>query len=188
MSLRFRSWEINFHFRFSFEVRSRNGPAELASPGGGEAEKSPMVRQGPVRVKEGRLRNCCGEVGVLTESTLALYKSQASLFIELLSAVSTIVLPDRTGKTTSPRYSVGLDVTLPRMFVHRVHVGFDHVSGKYTGVPLEWAHIVEQPPPYKRALPQVPQANARPVPQANIPEDVKSDEISDPYDNYGFAL
>lgn len=93
------------------------------------------------------------------------------------------------------------------MFVHRVHVGFDHVSGKYTvgvpyfffddqrllkymnqGVPLEWAHIVEQPPPYKRALPQVPQANAQPVPQANIPEDVKSDEISDPYDNYGFAL
>ncbi|KAJ7213286.1 hypothetical protein C8J57DRAFT_1397796 [Mycena rebaudengoi] len=210
MSLRFRSWEINFHFRFSFEVRSRNGPAELASPGGGEAEKSPMVRQGPVRVKEGRLRTAAVKWVVLTESTLALYKSQGPgqrprVVISLRDVTSVertednhhdLILEIRgpkryllkfkndnelyDWKDDISRYSVGLDVTLPRMFVHRVHVGFDHVSGKYTGVPLEWAHIVEQPPPYKRALPQVP--------QANIPEDVKSDEISDPYDNYGFAL
>ncbi|KAJ7204596.1 hypothetical protein C8J57DRAFT_1302577 [Mycena rebaudengoi] len=157
-----------------------------------------MVRQGPVRIKEGRLRTAALKWVVLTESTLALYKSQGPgqrprVVISLRDVTSVertednhhdLILEIRGSKRyllkfendnelydwkdDISRYSVASNVTyLTSSFVHRVHVGFDHVSGKYTGLPQAWAHIVEQPPPYKRAYQQVP--------QANIPIDVKSD-------------
>ncbi|KAF5376945.1 hypothetical protein D9615_007277 [Tricholomella constricta] len=45
----------------------------------------------------------------------------------------------------SSRVTSALDITHPWNFKHNCHVGFDPVTGEFTGLPKEWRHLMEHP-------------------------------------------
>ncbi|KAF7326916.1 Non-specific serine/threonine protein kinase [Mycena venus] len=128
-----------------------------------------VVRQGPVSVKEdGTLTSWIWKVKwlVLKEMTLTLHKSEQSVVLlrDIASIERTDLKPYCLLLETQDRkrYFLSLKndeelygwqddiysrsplmgVSNPTNFVHKVHVGFDPVSGAFTGMPDQWSKLL----------------------------------------------
>ncbi|TFK33091.1 kinase-like domain-containing protein [Crucibulum laeve] len=132
---------------------------------------SQVVRNGTVSIKEDGFASWIWKMKwlVLKEQTLSIHKNESSpqQSVILLSDISNIERTDLKPyclllETKDKRYYLSLKndeelygwqddvysrsplmgVSNPTNFVHKVHVGFDPVSGAFTGMPEQWSKLL----------------------------------------------
>ncbi|KAM6491085.1 Pkinase domain containing protein [Amanita muscaria] len=158
-----------------------------ATPGGSDAYGSPVVRAGPVGIKEeGGLTSWIWKAKwmVLKDQLLIVHKSETQ------TAQFTINLREVTNieRIDLKPYCLQLDVkdkryffslkndeelygwqddiyartpmgaSIPTNFVHKIHVGFDPVTGAFTGMPDQWAKLLTKSNITKEDYARDPQA------------------------------
>ncbi|WFD00497.1 non-specific serine/threonine protein kinase [Malassezia yamatoensis] len=173
---------------FSPHLGSTSGslyPSPSSSPSNGNAVS--IARKGTVSVKEDGLRSWIWSKRwlVLRETTLLFYKNentfQASSIIMLRDVTNIsrtdlkpycieIETKEKTyylqlksdeelyGWMDDIYHRTPLGASSPTDFVHRVHVGFDPVSGSFTGLPEQWTRLLTKSAITKEDYAKNPQA------------------------------
>ncbi|WFD44559.1 non-specific serine/threonine protein kinase [Malassezia psittaci] len=173
---------------FSPHLGSTSGslyPSPSSSPSNGNAAS--IARKGTVSVKEDGLRSWIWSKRwlVLRETTLLFYKNentfQASSIIMLRDVTNIsrtdlkpycieIETKEKTyylqlksdeelyGWMDDIYHRTPLGASSPTDFVHRVHVGFDPVSGSFTGLPEQWTRLLTKSAITKEDYAKNPQA------------------------------
>ncbi|WFD03391.1 non-specific serine/threonine protein kinase [Malassezia obtusa] len=160
-------------------------PSPSASPSGGST--SSIVRRGYVSVKEDGLRSWIWSKRwlVLRDTTLLFYKNESTYQASAIVMLRDVTNVSRTDlkpycievETKDKTYFLQLKsdeelygwmddiynrtplgASSPTDFVHQVHVGFDPVSGSFTGLPEQWMRLLTKSAITKEDYAKNPQA------------------------------
>ncbi|RKO99209.1 hypothetical protein CXG81DRAFT_14824 [Caulochytrium protostelioides] len=148
---------------------------------------APCIKQGYVSVKEGSIRSLLWSKRwlLLREQTLTLHRNESShqalalIFLKDIESVQRTDVKDYAFEVTTRDKTYYISVksdedvytwmdeiygrcpagaSVPTNFVHKTHVGFDPLSGLFTGLPAEWRSLLEGSAISKEEMTKNPQA------------------------------